>query len=301
MVQRGRRAVYEPDAQAFEKPTPTSESEYRRKVRMFEHCWLITLRGRMLQDLPPVYLGEVVSHRLLRYGSGLLHLGLAGSSLALAGRSRTARAALTGQLAFAGLALAGKRRAPIPAAGARVVLRARDLGDRRGAGQLPGARRAGGLGQARGDAVRALVTGAAGFVGSHLTEALLERGHDAVGLDCLTDYYDPALKEENARGFAARAARPRRRPARPRGLRRRLPPRGPAGRAQLRRRLRALPPAQPARDPARARGRGRRGRAASSSPPRARSTATPSATRRPRRPSRGRSRRTGSRSSAAST
>jgi hypothetical protein len=117
LVQRGRRAVYEPEAQAFEKPTPTSESEYRRKVRMFEHCWLITLRGRMLQDLPPVYLGEVVSHRLLRYGSGLLHLGLAGSSLALAGRSRLARAALAGQLAFAGLALAGKRREPVPGAG----------------------------------------------------------------------------------------------------------------------------------------------------------------------------------------
>jgi UDP-glucuronate 4-epimerase len=49
--------------------------------------------------------------------------------------------------------------------------------------------------------MRALVTGAAGFVGSHLTEALLAAGHDAVGLDCLTDYYDPALKEENAHGF----------------------------------------------------------------------------------------------------
>jgi nucleoside-diphosphate-sugar epimerase len=45
------------------------------------------------------------------------------------------------------------------------------------------------------------VTGAAGFVGSQLTEALLAAGHDAVGLDCLTDYYDPALKEENARGL----------------------------------------------------------------------------------------------------
>ncbi|HVV58627.1 MAG TPA: glycosyltransferase family 2 protein, partial [Gaiellaceae bacterium] len=51
MVQRGRRAVYEPAAQAFEKPTPTNETEYRRKVRMFEHCWLILLRGRMLRRL----------------------------------------------------------------------------------------------------------------------------------------------------------------------------------------------------------------------------------------------------------
>ncbi len=84
MVQRGRRAVYEPAALAFEKPTPSNETEYRRKVRMFEHCWLIALRGGMLRRLPPVYWVEVVSHRLLRYGSGLLHLVLLGSSAALA-------------------------------------------------------------------------------------------------------------------------------------------------------------------------------------------------------------------------
>jgi len=35
MVQRGRRAVYEPEANAYEKATPTNEDEYRRKVRMF--------------------------------------------------------------------------------------------------------------------------------------------------------------------------------------------------------------------------------------------------------------------------
>jgi nucleoside-diphosphate-sugar epimerase len=52
-----------------------------------------------------------------------------------------------------------------------------------------------------------VVTGAAGFIGSHLTEALLERGHKVVGIDCFTDYYDPALKEENARGLEAEIRR----------------------------------------------------------------------------------------------
>ena len=83
MVQAGRRAVYEPRAHAFEKPTPSNESEYRRKVRMFEHCWEITLRGSMFRGLPPGYLVEIVSHRLLRYGSGILHLALLASSVAL--------------------------------------------------------------------------------------------------------------------------------------------------------------------------------------------------------------------------
>ena len=83
MVQHGRRAVYEPDAHAFEKPTPSNETEYRRKVRMFEHCWLIVLRGKMLRRLGPLYTLEIVSHRLLRYGSGILHVILLVTSLAL--------------------------------------------------------------------------------------------------------------------------------------------------------------------------------------------------------------------------
>jgi len=49
--------------------------------------------------------------------------------------------------------------------------------------------------------VRYVVTGAAGFIGSHLAEALLEAGHELVCVDCLTDYYDPLLKEENARSL----------------------------------------------------------------------------------------------------
>lgn len=45
--------------------------------------------------------------------------------------------------------------------------------------------------------MKALVTGAAGFIGSHLTGALLDRGSDVVGIDCFTDYYPRALKEAN--------------------------------------------------------------------------------------------------------
>ncbi len=48
------------------------------------------------------------------------------------------------------------------------------------------------------------VTGAAGFIGSQLAEALQSAGHDVVGFDCFTDYYDPRLKAENARGLDIR-------------------------------------------------------------------------------------------------
>ena len=44
---------------------------------------------------------------------------------------------------------------------------------------------------------KALVTGAAGFIGSQLCERLLEEGREVVGIDCLTDYYDPARKRRN--------------------------------------------------------------------------------------------------------
>jgi UDP-glucuronate 4-epimerase len=44
---------------------------------------------------------------------------------------------------------------------------------------------------------RYVVTGCAGFLGSHLTETLLRRGDDVIGIDAFTDYYPRGLKESN--------------------------------------------------------------------------------------------------------
>lgn len=43
--------------------------------------------------------------------------------------------------------------------------------------------------------MKILVTGAAGFIGFHVSKKLLERGDDVVGFDNMNDYYDPALKQ----------------------------------------------------------------------------------------------------------
>jgi UDP-glucuronate 4-epimerase len=50
--------------------------------------------------------------------------------------------------------------------------------------------------------MRVFVTGVAGFVGSHLAEALLARGHDVVGVDAFIEYYPRAVKEANLADLA---------------------------------------------------------------------------------------------------
>jgi cellulose synthase/poly-beta-1,6-N-acetylglucosamine synthase-like glycosyltransferase len=106
VVQQGYRAVYEPAAHAVENMTTDIEDEYGRKARFLEHCWLAIFRGTMwkLQTFPPVYALAIVSHRFLRYLTGVMHLLLLVVSVPLAGHGTIYAVALGAQLA--GLALA---------------------------------------------------------------------------------------------------------------------------------------------------------------------------------------------------
>jgi glycosyltransferase involved in cell wall biosynthesis len=116
MVKRGRRAVYVSEALAFEKPADAPEEEYRRKVRMFTRSWRHVLAGGLLRGVGPLYAFELFSHRVLRYASGLLHLVLLGSSIALVREGLVYELALSAQLAWLMLAAAGRLRLPIPGA-----------------------------------------------------------------------------------------------------------------------------------------------------------------------------------------
>ncbi|HYC24063.1 MAG TPA: NAD-dependent epimerase/dehydratase family protein [Candidatus Bathyarchaeia archaeon] len=51
--------------------------------------------------------------------------------------------------------------------------------------------------------MHALVTGVAGFIGSHVAEALIARGDRVTGVDCFLDYYPRAVKERNLAGLRA--------------------------------------------------------------------------------------------------
>ena len=115
-VKRGRRAVYEPEAAAFEKPSAESAEEYRRKVRMLPWNWAFLFTGRPLRGVSPIYAIEIFSHRHLRYGSGLLHVVLLATSIALVGQGFVYRVALAGQALWLLLAAVGRFRLRVPGA-----------------------------------------------------------------------------------------------------------------------------------------------------------------------------------------
>ena len=49
--------------------------------------------------------------------------------------------------------------------------------------------------------MKCIVTGAAGFIGSHLCEELLRQGHEVTGLDAFTPYYPEVIKQRNLLDF----------------------------------------------------------------------------------------------------
>ena len=117
MEQMGRRAVYEPEALAVEKPAAEPEDEYGRKVRTISRALGHILTGRAFRGTTrPLYAAQLVSHRVLRYSTGILHLGLLVTNLMLIARAPFYRLFLLLQLAGLGLAAAGKMRLPIPGA-----------------------------------------------------------------------------------------------------------------------------------------------------------------------------------------
>jgi hypothetical protein len=111
MVKGGRRAVYVPSARATEKMVPSIEGEWARKRRMMSHGWPIVVKGGLLdpRGYPPLYALMIVSHRLLRYGTPLLHVLAALASLALLRRGAVYRLAVAAQAALLAAALAGGR------------------------------------------------------------------------------------------------------------------------------------------------------------------------------------------------
>ena len=55
--------------------------------------------------------------------------------------------------------------------------------------------------------MKALVTGIAGFIGSHTAERLLDQGHEVIGVDNFNDYYDLKLKNLNADAVKAKGGK----------------------------------------------------------------------------------------------
>jgi glycosyltransferase involved in cell wall biosynthesis len=111
IVKRGFRAIYAPEARATEKMVPSIEGEWARKRRMMSHAWPIVLRGGLLspRGYSPLYALMILSHRVLRYASPLLHVAAAGATLALLREGPAYRAAALAQVGLLGAAAAGGR------------------------------------------------------------------------------------------------------------------------------------------------------------------------------------------------
>jgi cellulose synthase/poly-beta-1,6-N-acetylglucosamine synthase-like glycosyltransferase len=110
LAKRGMRSLYVPWAAAEEKMVPTPEGEFARKRRMMVGLWGIVIGEGMLspRGYSPLYAFELVSHRLLRYLTPLLHLVVLAANVALLGEGWAYTATLAVQLALVAAAILGR-------------------------------------------------------------------------------------------------------------------------------------------------------------------------------------------------
>ena len=144
LTKRGWRCVYEPSARADELMAPTIEGEFTRKRRMMRGLWDVMLRWGMInpRGYGPTYFLEVVSHRLLRYLTPLLHLVALAANVALLGDGAIYTLTLVAQLGFIAAAFLGRFVALLPLRIAYYYLSvtasiAAGLWDRLRAGRIP--------------------------------------------------------------------------------------------------------------------------------------------------------------------
>ena len=109
LAKRGMRSRYSSRAAAEEKMVPTIEGEFARKRRMMVGLWDIVVGEGMIspRGYPPLYWLELLSHRLLRYLTPLLHLVALVANVALLGDGWVYSLTMTFQLCFLLAALCG--------------------------------------------------------------------------------------------------------------------------------------------------------------------------------------------------
>ena len=109
VVTRGLRLVYEPRAVSYEPPPARSDLEFRRKMRVANHCMraFLNVEGALNPFRTGFYAVEVWSHKVLRYMVPLFALAALAANAALAGGSALYTLLLLGQALFYALALLG--------------------------------------------------------------------------------------------------------------------------------------------------------------------------------------------------
>ena len=106
MVQRGKRAVYDPEALAYEKPSPRSGGRVQAQGAHARALLADHAAGRHAAAPRAAVRVEIVSHRHLRYASGVLHLIALGTNVLLVREGVVYKVMLGGQLALLAAAAA---------------------------------------------------------------------------------------------------------------------------------------------------------------------------------------------------